>query len=550
MRQKLTEKQEAYCRARASGKNQSDAYREAYPNQHLKPEILWKKASELEAKGKVQGRIEQLQERIVRRITISRSEVLEGMGETFRRGVELTKANEKMPKAAADAVASIGKTLIDVLPDEAPGGPARVFDFGCLLTSDFLEPHRRMVETRKGDYYLCGGRGGIKSTFAALEVVRIIEQDPSANAVVLMKVKASLRNAAYAQVVWAIERLGLMDEYDLPESTLRIRKKSTGQVILFYGCDRPEKLKSIKVPRGSIKVVWLEEYDLFKGMREVRVVLQSVTRGADDVVRLRTWNPPRSAMAWVNLEADEREAKGEPVYRSCYLNVPREWLGQAFIDDAEYLKETDELAYRHEYLGEPVGNGTEVFDRVTFRHVADEEIAAFDRPVVGQDFGWYPDPWAAVLSEWQPAGRTLISWREDGGNKLTPPQQAERLRQMLTWPEDGAEVYHHLPVLSDDADPQSIASQRDGGVDARAAGKGHMRDASYHWLQSVRWVIDPERCPKLANEVRGMQYETNAAGDVLNEIPDGDDHWVDAARYSVMRLVRRAREAYRDPART
>ncbi|EJW98489.1 protein containing Phage terminase large subunit domain protein, partial [gut metagenome] len=75
--------------------------------------------------------------------------------------------------------------------------------------------------------------------------------------------------------VWAIEKMGLTDEYDLPESTLRIRKRSTGQLILFRGCDNPQKLKSIKVPFGEIGIVWIEEADQFSGMAEIRMVLQS-----------------------------------------------------------------------------------------------------------------------------------------------------------------------------------------------------------------------------------------------------------------------------------
>jgi len=115
----------------------------------------------------------------------------------------------------------------------------------------------------------------------------------------------------------------------------------------------------------------------------------------------------------------------------------------------------------------------------------------------------------------------------------------------LTWSDDGrTEAYHHLPVLSDDADPQAIASQRDAGANARAAGKGHMREASYRFLQSCAWVIDPVRCPNLAREVREMQYERNAEGEWLSSVPDGNDHWVDATRYAFMREAR-SRRAYR-----
>jgi hypothetical protein len=63
---------------------------------------------------------------------------------------------------------------------------------------------------------------------------------------------------------------------------------------------------------------------------------------------------------------------------------------------------------------------------------------------------------------------------------------------------------------------------------------------SYEWLAGVRWVIDPVRCPRLAKEVRAMTYDRAADGTWLSSIPDGDDHWVDAVRYSVMPIVTRA----------
>ena len=40
-----------------------------------------------------------------------------------------------------------------------------------------------------------------------------------------------------------------------------------------------------------------------------------------------------------------------------------------------------------------------------------------------------------------------------------------------------------------------------------------------------------------------MEYEVNKDGEVLNSIPDGNDHWVDATRYAIMRNARRGRDA-------
>ena len=83
--------------------------------------------------------------------------------------------------------------------------------------------------------------------------------------------------------------------------------------------------------------------------------------------------------------------------------------------------------------GEPVGIGTEVFDNVVFRAITDEEIAQFERLRFGQDFGWYPDPWAVTGSEWRPGQRELLTFCEDGANKLPPDEQAERVKALLTW---------------------------------------------------------------------------------------------------------------------
>lgn len=453
--------------------------------------------------------------------------------------------------AATRGNANAMRVLMDL---EARGraaeeGEARPFvaDFGMLVGPRFLEPHRLAASGEVTDLWLDGGRGSLKSSYASLELVNLLMRDPDANALVMQRVGSDIRNGSFAQVMWAIERLGAQGSWRARGSARSIVNDATGQLILFRGGDDARKTKGVKFDHGYCRVLWLEECDQFLGMDDVRTIRQSVSRGGP-ILRLHTFNPPRSRDSWANVEADRVAASDDPRERrfsSTYMDAPVEWLGAQFVADAEALREQDEEAYRHEYLGEAVGVGGEVFPRAEYRAVTAEERARLDRPVAGQDWGWWPDPWAAVLSFWEPSTRTLYSVAERGGNRLQPADSAAMVRDMLTWADrEGEEpTYHPLTVWSDDADPGQIQAHRDEGVEARAAGKGGNRMRSYEWLSGVRWVIDPEACPNLAREARRMQYARATDGTWLNDVPDGDDHWVDAVRYSVMQIATR-RGAY------
>lgn len=539
----MTPQQEKYCQARARGLTQRQAYREAYPkSMKWKDSAVDSQACRLEALPKVSARLAELRAAAAKEATVMRSQVLGRLADLAEDAFERAQGATPLTYgAASNAAIKSHEALLKWLPEEREEKAPFTADFALLIGPAFLAPHRLIASRAASDIWLPGGRGSMKSSFASLEVVNDIERNHDHHALVLMRYKNQLRDSAYAQVVWAIKMLGLEDDYDMPDSTLRIRKRSTGQLIIFRGCDNPKKIKSVKVPFGYIAIAWYEEADMFRGLAEIRMVNQSVTRGGEEFTRLYTYNPPRSKACWVNEHVSDLEARGGNVFRSTYLEAPKEWLGEQFIADAAELKRTDPKAYDHEYLGLAVGIGGDVFDDVVFREVTDDETAAFDNLRCGQDFGWYPDPWAYTMSEWQPAQRRLITWYEDSANKLQPWQQAQRIAESLTWADwEGEEPsFHRLTVRSDDAEPQTISAQREQGIDARAAQKGGMRDASYRFLQTVEWVIDPVRCPKLAKEVREMQYERNASGEWLNSIPDGNDHHIDATRYSIMGEARR-----------
>lgn len=296
---------EEYCRKRVEGMTQRQAMLAAYPDrERWKPATVDNKACKLEGTDEVKARIAALKRIAAEKATTTRAEVIAGMSETFEAGVQrVRKAEDGKPLdyVAVNAVTQLGKTLLDALPEEQPeerGGFTR--DFALLIGRDFFRPHMLMATGAQSEFWCKGGRGSLKSSWASIELVNHIETHPGEHAAAVMKRKNSLRDAVYAQTVWAITAMGLADEYEMPVSTLKIKKKSTGQLIFFAGCDDPAKSKGLKAPFGHIGFLWFEESDQFKGMGEIRTVRQSAARGGDRTIVVYTYNPPRTRDNWAN----------------------------------------------------------------------------------------------------------------------------------------------------------------------------------------------------------------------------------------------------------
>ena len=176
---------------------------------------------------------------------------------------------------------------------------------------------------------------------------------------------------------------------------------------LFRGLDDTQKIKSIKLPFGYIGVLWFEEADQIKGGEDaVRNVQQSALRGGEFGLTFISFNPPAAARNWANKYA-LAQRPGKRVHHSSYLEAPPEWLGPKFLAQAEYIKETRPTKYRHEYLGEAVGNGTQVFDNIRLEELSNKRIRSFGDALNGVDWGWYPDPWAFNRC-WYDAGRRTL----------------------------------------------------------------------------------------------------------------------------------------------
>lgn len=429
-------------------------------------------------------------------------------------------------KAADGNIQAIEKweqlTAVSKDDDEKYELPARV------LGKAFVDINRQIKPNI--EYVFEGGRGGLKSSFVAFKIVELIKNNPQMHACITRQVAGTLKDSVYANMKWAINELGLIEEFECKVSPLEIKYIKTGQTIYFRGLDDETKLKSIKPEFGYIGILWKEEKDQMKGDAQERSVNQSVLRGGDESYDFSSYNPPKSKSNWVNRIKLVPNPK-RVIHHSSYLEAPAEWLGQKFIDDAAHLKEINPEAYEHEYLGVPNGDGGNVFEYLEIRNITDEEISHMDRIYPGVDFGWYPDQFCYLRTYYDSAREKIYLIDELYVNKWSNSKTAEWIKK---------KGYDDYTMICDSAEPKSVNDFRDAGLPARGAIKGPGSiEYGFKFLQTKTLVIDPKRTPNAYKEITEYEYDRDKEGNVISGYPDGNDHAISALRYAYEPLFNR-----------
>lgn len=435
-------------------------------------------------------------------------------------------------------------------------------DISKLWIKKFDDVFYDIIQHKHTHYIFPGGRGSTKSSFlGGICVPLTLIANPKCHAVCYRKIGNTLKTSVYSQVEWGITELGLRDYFVFHVNPLEIIYKPTGQKILFLGMDDPGKVKSIKLPFGYIGITWWEELDQFEGERQIRKAQQSTMRGGDKYWNFMSYNPPISINNWANEFTDECEHKRTNdtlVVRSTYKDVPVEWLGQQFIEEAEYLQETNPRAYENEYMGIPVGTGGNVFENVEDLVMTDELISTFDRIYNGLDWGFANDPNAYTKVHYDRTRNDLYIFAEFNKTHLTnkPLYEAlyetpsELVKNVYHYDEKTGEEYStkvNIPymdknelITADSAEPKSIADFKAWGCFMRPAEKGpDSVRYGIKWLQGLRHIyIDRRRCPNSWDEFSRYEYERDKNGNLLSVFPDCDNHHIDSVRYALERFYK------------
>ena len=398
-------------------------------------------------------------------------------------------------------------------------------------------------------YNLPGGRGSGKSSAVSLEIVDGISKDTTglSNAIIFRRTAATMRESVYSQIMWAIDTLGLNGLWRGCVSPMSFTYIPTGAQIIFRGLDDSTKLKSIKPKKGTFRFIWFEEFSELPGENFTRSVMQSVQRGGSNFVVFRTFNPPLSMNNWANVFISKYDPRAMTLHTS-YLDMPTEWLGEDFIYEAERLKEVNPRAYEHEYMGEAIGSGGEVFPNIIVREITDKEAEQLQYVYCGIDFGFAVDPVCFIRAAYDSKKDTIYLLDEIYQRHMSNKQLADEIKARgydkstspayVSFFGGGHVEQPRQQIVCDCAEPKSINDLQCEHLKVYGCKKfPGCVEYRIKWLQNRQIVIDPKRTPNAHREFVSYEYMTTKDGEFLADVPDKDNHSIDALAYALDRLI-------------
>jgi len=389
----------------------------------------------------------------------------------------------------------------------------------------------------KGRYRVCkGSRASKKSKTTALWYASWLNKKgyEKANLIVFRKTYRTIKDSCFTDLKWALDRLGVINEWNITLSPLEMTRKKTGQKILFRGLDDPLKVTSITVETGCLCWAWLEEaYEVMK--EDDFNVLDESIRGECPAPLFKQWTitfNPWNERHWLKSRFfDNPDAETLAITTNYKCN---EWLDAADIRVFEDMRKRNPRRYAVAGLGGwGIVDGLiyenwreEAFDHTSeqFKKEHPELLSAF-----GLDFGYTNDPSTLFCGLLDLKKKQLFVFDEMYEKGLSNQRIADRINEM---------GYSKERITADSAEPKSIDELKGLGIRAHGAAKG--KDSiqnGIQWIQDLEIIIHP-RCVNFLTEISNYTWDTDKFGAKLNVPIDDFNHLMDAMRYALEKYIK------------
>lgn len=402
-------------------------------------------------------------------------------------------------------------------------------------------------DCRKRYRIVKGGRGSKKSTTTAIWIIYNMmyyfhRYGVKPNTLVLRWDYCSHSNSTFAQLRWAIDRLGVSQLWKVWTKPLCLIYSPSGQKIFFRGLKNPESITSMTVETGHLCWCWWEEASQFRNEQDFNKVDLSI-RGELPAPLFKqhtiTFNP-WSDKLWIKKRFFDNE-------RDDCLAITRNY------DCNEYLDADDIALFERMRIEQPKRYAIEgrgdwgiseglVFTRWSFkqfdpdamvRMVKQNKLPPQPRYIkrFGMDFGFSHDPTAFVALLIDEDKREIYICAEVYKTGMVIDDIYNKLKAL------GCE---NEKIVCDSALPQMIEELRRKGLHGvRGAKKGpnSIKDGIAR-LQDYEIFIHPS-CKNAEAEFSNYTWKTDRlTGRQLEQPIDEFNHLIDAMRYATEDIVR------------
>lgn len=380
-----------------------------------------------------------------------------------------------------------------------------------------------------------GGRGSAKTrSFALMTAVKaymLAESGASGVILCAREFMNSLADSSMEEIKQAIRSVPWLDAYfEIGEQFIRTRNKR----ISYVFCGLRTNLDSIK-SKARILIAWVDEAESVSEVAWQKLL--PTVREQDSEVWV-TWNPEKEGSA-TDLRFCKSIPENAKIVELNYSDNP--WfpdvLEQERLNDRERL---DDATYAWIWEGKYRQNSKAQILAEKYVVQEFEPQTGWDGPYFGIDWGFSQDPTAGVKL-WIHEGNLYVEY-EAGRVGIENDHIAKFMIDRLPGIEKHA-------VRADSARPETISHVKSSGdngqreniprLEAVEKWQGSVEDGIAH-LRSYKQIIIHPRCKEVINEARLYSYKIDRnTGDVLTDIVDKYNHYIDAIRYALAPLIRK-----------
>lgn len=381
----------------------------------------------------------------------------------------------------------------------------------------------------KGRYCVCkGSRASKKSKTTALWHIYNMMLYHDSNTLVVRKTERTLKDSCYADLQWAIHRLGVDEYWKTTVNPLEITYIPTGQKIIFRGFDDAMKLTSITVPKGVLCWCWVEEAYEIQREADFDMLNESIRGEVPEGLFKRftiTFNP-WSDKHWLKrrfFDVPDDENK---------LSMTTNYLCNEWLDDND-RKLFDEMKRINPRRYQVAGLGDwGIVDGLIYENWFEEDFNWREvsrqtgvKSVFGLDFGYTNDPTGFFCGLIDTETKDLWVFDELYQKGMSNEQIYEEIVHM---------GYSKEKIVADSAEPKSIDRLYNLGlrrIKRARKGKDSINNG-IDFIQDFKIHIHP-KCSNFMTEISNYVWDEDKTGAKINRPIDDFNHLMDAMRYAL-----------------